>query len=90
MPDGTLAGGGIPGPALDVHGAGATIDTAAAADGRSGATIAIKRRNVLTRPAIARNRLRRSGLRFLRIDPEVGDGLGNQIRTVLLTERERV
>jgi len=73
-----------------MHGADATIVTGAAEDERSGATIAIRSRNVLTRPATARNPLSRAGLRFLRIDPEVGDGLGNQIRTVLLTERERV
>lgn len=90
MPDGTLAGGGIPGPTLELHGADATTETGAAADERSGATIAIKSRNVVTRPATARNPLGGAGLRFLRIDPEVGESLCNEIRTVLLTERERV
>lgn len=87
MPDGTLAGGGIPGPTLDVQGSAAD---AGAADEPSGTRIAIKMRNVTRRPAVARNPLGRTGLGFLRIDPEVGDGLGNEVRTVLLAERERV
>ncbi len=89
MPDGTLAGGGIPGPTPLVHGAAAVIDARAPEMSR-GASTAAMTRSVGSPRANTRNRLGRAGLWFLRIDPEVGDGLGNEVRTVLLAKRQRV
>jgi hypothetical protein len=83
MPDGTLAGGGMPGPVLDVHAAEAGR-AAGAADASCGTSIAITR-NSAARPATtAADALGRAGFRFLWIDPNIGDGLRNEIRTVLL------
>jgi hypothetical protein len=88
MPDGTRAGGGMPGPTLDVHGAAAIV--ADAAEAWSGTRSVTRRRAAARRAAAGRAELGRAGLRFFRVDPEVGDGLRNEVRTVLLAEGERV
>ena len=88
MPDGTRAGGGMPGPTLAVHCAAAPIDARAPETSRGASTARISRRVESTRTT--RSRLRRARLWFLRIDPEVGDGFGNEVRTVLLAQRQRV
>jgi len=88
MPDETRVGGGMPGPTLAVHCAAAAID-ARAADTSRGASTAMMSRSV-ERSRATRSRLCRAGLWFLRIDPEVGDCFGNEVRTVLLAKLERM
>ena len=88
MPDGTRAGGGMPGPTLAVHCAAAAID-ARAADTPIGPSAATISRSV-ERSRATRRRLCRARLWFLRIDPEVGDCFGNEVRTVLLAKLQRV
>ena len=51
---------------------------------------AATRRTVARCPAARVAELGRAGFRFLWIDPEIGDGLRNEVRTVLLAEGERV
>ena len=79
----------MPGPVLDVHGAAAAI-VEGAADAANGVMNAATRRTVARCPAARVAELGRAGFRFLWIDPEIGDGLRNEVRTVLLAERERV
>ena len=75
MPEGTRAGGAMPGPLLEVHGAAAPT-MPGAADVSSDARRATSRTTVAKYPAVRR--------------AEVGDGLRNEVKTVLLRERERV
>ena len=89
MPEGTLAGGAMPGPALDVHGAAAAA-MPGAADASSGTRSVTSRTTVAKYPTARKSELSRAGFRFFWIDPEIGDGLRNEVRTVLLAERERV
>ena len=79
----------MPGPVLDVHAAAAAI-VEGAADAANGMMNAATRRTVARCPAARVAELGRAGFRFLWIDPEVGDGLRNEVRTVLLAEGERV
>jgi hypothetical protein len=75
----------MPGPTLLVHGAGRGVDA------RTGDTsIGARNATMTTSAAAARDQLGRAGLGFLRIDSQVGDGLGNEVRTVLLAKRQRV
>jgi hypothetical protein len=90
MPEGTRAGGGMPGPVLDAQGA-AAARVADAADASSGVRTVATMRTVARCPRTTLvAELGRAGFRLLWIDPEVGDGLRNEVRTVLLAERERV
>ena len=75
MPEGTRAGGAMPGPLLDVHGAAAAA-MPGAADASSGTRRVTSRTTVAKYPAVRRSK--------------VGDGLRNEVKTVLLRERERV
>jgi len=77
----------MPGPTLAVHGAG-EAGVAGAADAPSGTSIETIRRHIASGPHVRKGRLSRARLRFFWIDPEVGDGLRNEVRTVLLAELE--
>ena len=79
----------MPGPVLEVQGA-AEATVAGAADAASGMRIATTTRTAARRPAALVAKLGRAGFGLLWIDPEVGDGLRNEVRTVLLAEGERV
>src|SRR5438309_3385984 len=90
MPEGTLAGGGIPGPTLDVQVAATAIDAGVAAVEWSGIRIVMNRRIAPTRPATGRTTLGRAGLRFLWVDPKLRERLRDLGRAVLLGEGECV
>ena len=88
MPEGTRAGGAMPGPELEVHGAAAIV--AGAADASKGTRRATSRAAAAKCPAARKPELSRAGFRLLWIDPEIGDGLRNEVRTVLLAKLQRV
>ena len=78
----------MPGPELEVHGAAAIV--AGAADASKGTRRVTSRAAAAKCPAARKPELSRAGFRLLWIDSEIGDGLRNEVRTVLLAERERV
>ena len=79
----------MPGPVVDAHGAAAG-SAAGVADAANGIRIPVTSRTVASCPMTLVAELRRPRFRLLWIDPKIGDGFRNEVRTVLLAERERV